>query len=217
MKIEFNGKMFEVSDEIGKAILLEREETKQKQQELIENREFEAYFISLDNTQRIPALLNLSNQMTDEAIFECLAIIVPYADNIIEDWIKLDKLIKYKDPTLRKLMMNEDELAKFESWNSDDVITIYRGCRKNNQFGFSWSLNKEIAIRFTTVYQNKKQQSQSMKSEEEIIKFVTSSRMVITGEVVKKNIYAYFNTREEEEIFVNPEHVKILTTENLED
>lgn len=43
-------------------------------------------------------------------------------------------------------MMNETEQAVFASL--PETITVYRGCYENNKWGFSWSLEREVANRF---------------------------------------------------------------------
>lgn len=47
-------------------------------------------------------------------------------------------------------MMNADELAAYNAL--PDEVTVYRGCYQSNKWGICWSLDRDVAIKFPTLF-----------------------------------------------------------------
>lgn len=84
---------------------------------------------------------------------------------------------------LRSLMMSKQERSILSSL--PDELIIYRGCKKHNTNGLSWTLSKDKATFFANRLKNKKQISK-----------------VIKGTCMKSDVIAYFSCRNEEEIVI---------------
>ncbi len=88
-------------------------------------------------------------------------------------------------------MMDADGLALYGSL--PDITTIYRGCYKNNKWGISWSLSKEVAEKFPTQHRYKQPDQQAI---------------LVTAQVKKSQIKAILLDRQEQEVLVwRPKHV----------
>jgi hypothetical protein len=89
----------------------------------------------------------------------------------------------------RDSLMSKKEIKILN--NLPDKVKIYRGVTtdeiENNDFGLSWSLNREVAEFFAFKYRRNYDTSSSLKT-------------VIELEVDKNEIIAYFHDREEAEI-----------------
>lgn len=78
-------------------------------------------------------------------------------------------------------LMDKEERTAFESL--PDEFVIYRGCRPLNVRGFSWSLNREVALKFA-------------------YRFETEVPMLLTARIPKTRAAALKLGREEQEIIV---------------
>jgi len=78
-------------------------------------------------------------------------------------------------------MMTRKELYRWRSL--PDMVTIYRGCSRNDPRGFSWSLSKDVADRFPFLN-----------------RYLAPDPVVLTAEVKKIDIIAVKLDRAEEEI-----------------
>lgn len=91
---------------------------------------------------------------------------------------ELEELFLSAEPVF---MMSEEEMQTLN--NLPDKITIYRGIgSESNTKGVSWSLDKSIAEWFSNRFQ--------------------SDGYVLTGQINKSDVLAYFNKRHEKEIVV---------------
>lgn len=89
-------------------------------------------------------------------------------------------------------LMDEEEYELFQSL--DDVVTVYRGVTSYNAESvgvLSWTLNREVAEWFAHRY--------------------GEDGAVYEAQIEKKNIYAVFLGRNEEEVIVDPERLMELT------
>jgi len=94
----------------------------------------------------------------------------------------------------RRLLMDEDEQAAYELL--PDRLTIYRGCAESNRLGFSWSVDREQGEWFARR-----------------CGFSTSNKdgtLLLIGECSKSDVIAHFTRRDEAEIVVSPDDVKII-------
>ena len=81
-------------------------------------------------------------------------------------------------------------MSKSELWDFaqlPDRVVIYRGCTDENEGGWSWTTRREIARGFAT-------------------RFGQDGHM-LRATVKKSNIIAYFNRRDEYEVFIDPDYV----------
>lgn len=119
-------------------------------------------------------------------------------DNIGHHAELLEDIISDRLNSPQPMMMEGDELRIYQSL--PDEVTIYRGCYKINKWGFSWSLNRDVAARFPFL-------SRYYRRDEQPI--------LVKAKVKKVNIMAVKNGRGEEEIITfNPKHI---STSNLKE
>ncbi len=104
-------------------------------------------------------------------------------------------LMQYKDLTEQNKWACSE--AAFSVWQSlPDELTVYRGCYKNNKNGLSWTLDKNIALRFPTLNRYRQQ----------------GQALLVTGKV-KKTDGILFLERNESEILSS--RVKVLGVEPI--
>jgi hypothetical protein len=78
-------------------------------------------------------------------------------------------------------------------------LTIYRGCRSGRKIGWSWTLDRRKAKWFARRFEE----------------YVEGSPIVLIGEVNKKDVIAYFASRKEKEIVVDPKKVTVVGRETI--
>jgi hypothetical protein len=143
-----------------------------------------------DSYSRLPTLLEYSWLLDEDEWLLLLGEIWTICDNITE---YLDDLMESpfgRSKGLISEMMNEKDQSIYDAL--PDIITIYRGCYKNNKWGFCWSLDPEIAVRFPLFLRY--QQS-------------GEKPILVTATVPKANIKAIKTDREESEVIaIRPKH-----------
>lgn len=96
-------------------------------------------------------------------------------------------------------LMEEDEYLKFRQL--DDIVTVYRGVAEYNAENIkalSWSLDYDKARWFA-------------------LRFGENGK-VYEAQIAKEHIFAYFNSRNEQEVIVDPKHLmNISDTEDMDD
>ena len=96
-------------------------------------------------------------------------------------------------------LMEEDEYLKFRQL--DDIVTVYRGVAEYNAENIkalSWSLDYDKARWFA-------------------LRFGENGK-VYEAQIAKEHIFAYFNSRIEQEVIVDPKHLmNISDTEDMDD
>lgn len=99
---------------------------------------------------RMGTLLDAYPLLDRESFFKALGSFWCCSDNI---WQHKDQLSEILGNASRKeldLMMEPDELAALAKLPA--TIKVYRGCYENNQDGLSWTADRAIAERFTTLH-----------------------------------------------------------------
>ncbi|NYF53923.1 hypothetical protein [Tunturiibacter gelidoferens] len=102
-----------------------------------------------DSYERLPALLDVADDMADEDWLVLLGQLWSGFDNIGPCSGDLFWAIAERVPDMESAipeMMNHEERVAFEAL--PEQITIYRGCGPKNIFGFSWSLGRKTAAKF---------------------------------------------------------------------
>jgi hypothetical protein len=81
-------------------------------------------------------------------------------------------------------------MSKSELWalsQLQDQVVVYRGCTEDNECGWCWSVRREIARGFATRFDQ--------------------DGYIIKATVRKRDIIAYFDRRNEFEVFIDPDYV----------
>lgn len=136
---------------------------------------------------RIQALREIIHQADDRA------------DLVAEVWIDSENIWQHKKAwidiwsTLTNPHETMDENEKTVYRCMPDEITIHRGIthKTHNRKGMSWTRDKERAVWFAHRWKRGKDEP-----------------VVLTAEVKKKNVLAFFNGRNEEEVIVLPKHLR---------
>lgn len=110
---------------------------------------------------------------------------------LAEAYVLVEQPSSYKDEIIelfsnsdRDILMNEEEKKIYEIL--PDVITVYRGVQyEEHASGISWTLSEEQAEWFADRFDG--------------------TGFVFSAKIKKEDIFAYFDSREEEEIVLNPE------------
>ncbi len=144
--------------------------------------------IGTDSYNRFEIFLNHCKFFIDWEYWYGLRLAYTCSDNLFQykGLVRAAFVAKVKD---RKYLMTESERVFLKGL--PQKVTIYRAMTvkesKSNQFGVSWTLSKDVA----DFYKEKYIRNHATKNE---------PKTIIEKVVTKKNIIAYFNGREEQEI-----------------
>jgi hypothetical protein len=103
-----------------------------------------------DSFNRMGTLLDTYPLLEREHFFKALGWHWSCSDNIWEHKDQLSQILGNASRKELDLMMEPDELATLAKMPA--TIKIYRGCYENNQDGLSWTTDRAIAERFTTLH-----------------------------------------------------------------
>jgi hypothetical protein len=129
---------------------------------------------------------SIAHRLSDDEYWSILGSILVDTENFWQFSSLATRLISSSRPGRENLMEEEERIALA---GLPDILTLYRGCSSHNRRGWSWTLDKEIAIWFS--------RRQRMRGED----------IVLTGTAHKKDVVAYFKGRGEEEILIDPRKV----------
>lgn len=150
-----------------------------------QKKEWESFFMLINGHERQEAFLDVYEEMSPQDYWLILGDIIQ-GESIYNDELKKLLTNKSKDLSLRHLMMNDADKAIFNKL--PNTLSIYRGADENAPGqGWSWSLSEKVARFFAK-------------------RFYKS--VVIKGECTKKDVIAYFNGRNEQEILIPYNKVK---------
>ena len=156
-------------------------------------------FVQIRKPDRFNFLYMVKELLTDEEFSDLLSDI--WTQTEFPHMYGVKFLISLFDDSKRELLMSEDELNVYDKLPM--MVDVYRGIqdigsKKKTIRGLSWSLDKEKALWFS--------------------KRFSGSGKLYKGIIYKDNIYAYFNGRKEEEIVLNPYHLKnVMEIENVKE
>lgn len=104
--------------------------------------------------------------------------------------VSISTFIKWFESCDKKHLMDKDDYNFYN--NLADEIVIYRGVcgTKNYKKGISWTLNKETAEFFSRRWS------------------ADSDGYILSGIAKKEDVLAFFNSRNEQEIIINPSKIK---------
>lgn len=152
-------------------------------------KDWEGFFMLIDGHERQEAFLDVYEEMAPQDYWATLGDIIQ-GESLYNDELKKLLINKGKNLSLRHLMMNDADRAIFDKL--PNTFSIYRGADANTPGqGWSWSLSESVARFFAK-------------------RFYKS--VVIKGECAKKDVIAYFNDRNEQEILIPYNKVKNIVT-----
>lgn len=159
--------------------------------------EAQKILMSCDSYSRLPTLLELEPLIEQSDLLKLFG----------EEWSGFDNIGLYVYQILPLLkgakaipeMMDNRELSELR--NLPDVFKIYRGCYQNNKCGLSWSLSKDVAAKFPTLYRYRQQ----------------GTPLLVIAEVRREDVIAIKLGREEREIITwNPKIIAVSKIAELE-
>lgn len=146
------------------------------------DKKFSSYIFLHERPYRINAFSDMSKLMNDKEYYETLSHIWIDSENIYQNKDLWKSLMKEKDRVRAKRhFMSKEDQKYFDSL--PDIITVYRGYDPGkNKVGFSYSLSEEKAEWFA--------------------KRFNKNGMVVKRKISKLKIFAYTNSRNEQEIII---------------
>lgn len=165
---------------------------KERIKECLENKAWSSFFFMHERPYRLSKFLEVRHLMSDEEYWSNLGSLWSDSENI---W-QFEKIL----PTLlakqtgRDFFMNEEE-KKFLN-NLPDQFIIYRGHQKRNKKGYSWTLSYWTANWFAQRFNHK-------------------NWGVAEAIVNKKDIIGVLLGRNEYEVVVSPDHLKIKNSKKI--
>lgn len=136
---------------------------------------------------RLPFFKHIQKTLSPDEMGRMLADIWVGSENPNNSMVPLSTLIKWFKQASRESLMDAEELAYYDSL--PDEFTVYRGIgSKSNKKGISYTLSLEKAEWFAKRFQQKK-------------------GYVLTGTAKKQDVLAYFNSRKEQEVLIEPKNI----------
>jgi hypothetical protein len=160
--------------------------------------DWRTYLYTHERAYRFYAFLDINRGLDDQQYWELLADIWTDSENVWpfrSDW----QWLWNSDRPMKRAAMREDERARLD--DLPDVITIYRGQPKRNARGMSWSLVRGTAAWFAGR------------------RPAYGDGWLLTATVNKRDVHAFKNDRNEQEIITDKFKVvsrECLGTECLE-
>lgn len=143
----------------------------------IKEQEWEKVVLMYERPFRLESLKKLihTHPISRKEIGELLLWVWTDSENIFENkrtWTILIK--KYKDDIQKAVDPKDKKILR----NLPDIFTIYRGCSDKNKNGKSWTLNKEVAAKFSDRHQKLERVSyiKERKIKKEMVAFYTNDR-----------------------------------------
>lgn len=144
------------------------------------SKDWETYIYTHERPYRLNAFLEVERNLSDVQYWEILGSIWTDSENIWQNKETWRNLIKSNRGSKEFFMSNEDRMHLIKLPN---VIKVYRGCIANkNKTGLSYTLSKEKAEWFS--------------------KRFNTDGIVVEREVKKHKIFAYLNSRGEDEVII---------------
>jgi hypothetical protein len=175
---------------------LYNEQLKHKKARIVEARTTKnwiSYIMLHERPYRINALTEIQSEIEkDQQYWELLRDVLMDSENLwqFRGWIR--SLLSMREGRHHLMTFEEqDFLSKL-----DEKVVVYRGCCPKNRRGLSWTLDQQKAEWFAK-------------------RFNTKNPTLLIGECKKNDIIAYFEGRNESEIIIYPEKVKVKETRLL--
>lgn len=157
------------------------------------------FFMILNNKPQIPFFFKETVEYLDKYDFNRFLsdmwVMVEFPN--YNEFISPKQFVQYFKKTDKNLLMGREELEVYNSLF--DEIIVYRGvsygCRETGTKALSWTINKDKAKWFATRHEFK--------------------GLVYTAKVKKEDVFAYFNSRNEDELVVDYNKIELLFTEEF--
>lgn len=156
-------------------------------EDALKNSEYGKYVFIHERPYRINAFLEIDGEveLSPKEFNSILRQVWMDSENIFEYFYEWEELWGC---SVRDMVMEKSDTKEFSKL--PEVITVYRGQDRDYDLGMSWTTNKDKAIWFSQRF--------------------SKNGEVLTGKVLKENVLAYFNGRNESEIVVLPQNVEII-------
>jgi hypothetical protein len=132
---------------------------------------------------RVEYLLKYQSKIPDDQYWELLRFVWSGVENLWQYKGLIHLLFKGRDKGTIREMFHEDDLPYWDTLPG--AITIYRGCTLRNKMGWSWTLSKKTAKWFANRFWQKRPR-------------------VYWAVVPKDSCICYINSRDEQEVIINP-------------
>lgn len=147
----------------------------------------DSILLLMAKSYRLPFFKHIQKILSPDEMGRMLADIWVGSENPNDSMVPLATLIKWFKKASRESLMDAGELAYYDSL--PDEFTVYRGIgSKSNKKGISYTLSLEKAEWFAKRFQQKK-------------------GYVLAGTAKKKDVLAYFNSRKEQEVLIEPKNI----------
>lgn len=145
----------------------------------------------LDRFEHLATASEHAAQMSDEDYWESLGFVIVDQEDCYRQRAYFSRLLvkTKRSKALRHLLMTPEEKESLAAM--PPLLPVYRGCQAFNKKGWSWTLAKDKAIWFSK-------------------RCYRGTPLVLSGEVRKDDVLAYFTGRGESEILIAPNAVKVL-------
>lgn len=153
-----------------------------------------------DKPERLPALFSIHKKLNDEEFWQCFHAIWTNTESAFRFNREIRAMLtKRRLASPYRLSTMDDEGRNFIAKKITDnaPLRIWRGCRRENQHGYSWTTDRDKAVWFAC-------------------RFGASKPLLIEGTISPEKIVAVYTERNENEIFVFPHDVVKLCSTKLQ-
>jgi hypothetical protein len=179
-------------------LVVGREKFEKLRAETLQAGDYQGYLLMFDGHKRFPPLLEIEYLLPDKDYWKCLNLVWANIEVSAPDQCEWLRLFKSKRPH-REFLMSATERRALAAM--PEMLTIYRGYRKGTaRRGLSWSLSKDRAWFFAGDDKAERRALLSGYQEGDI-------PMIVSGRCHKRDVLAYFNGRDEQEIVIDPRNV----------
>jgi len=161
-------------------------------EEAIENEDWMQVVWLHERPYRIYVLHDFATEMSDQDFWNALGSIWTDSENIWQNEEEWRDLWQVERPGRLDYVMDDDDKLVFS--NLPETITVYRGCiQGENEDGMSWTTDFQIAEFFAKRFAEIRE----------------GDPIILCGEVSKDDVLAYSQGRNEFEVIVLPEKVRV--------
>lgn len=132
-----------------------------------------------DSYTRLGAILDMVGKLAMDEWLKVLGEEWSTCDNIAAYYSALKKVLPKNGPV--REMMDDNECLAFSAL--PETLTVYRGCGPRNRKGASWTLERDVAVKFPF-----------------FSRYEVESPLLISATVEKSNVLAFKQGRNESEI-----------------
>ena len=173
----------------------------QMRAEILQSGDYLHYMMTVDSSQRLPALLAINSRLTNEQYWELVREAWMSAEVTLPDKACWLSLLQSDRPGRDHLMTQEEHEALSQL---PEVIRIFRGCGSHDGIGgLSWTLNRARAKMFAFYACGPRRLVLTANHQGSI-------PVVAEATVAKRYVIAHVLDRQEEEIIVDPRNIDLV-------